>query len=164
MNSADVTLSNDWIIYFLRRAETHAQMSKDPSTKCGCILVDPATKFCVSEGYNGFSASIEDRPEWYSDRPTKYKLVIHAEMNAIINSPVSTKGTHAFVTGPCCDNCAKHVVAAGITHVYWVEPSEDYMSRWAESKKIAMEIFNLGNVHVTEISREVYEYYYIRRT
>lgn len=51
--------------------------------------------------------------------------MIHAEMNAIINCArrgVSTLGGVLYCTTFPCHNCAKHIVAAGIQHVYFVEP------------------------------------------
>jgi dCMP deaminase len=142
-------------------AEEYAGFSKDPSTKCGCVIVNPRTKRPISFGFNGFPSRIEDNPDFLNDRPRKYKLTIHSEMNAIIHSPVSLEGMSMFVTAPCCDNCAKHAVAAGIDHVYWIEPSEDFLSRWDFSDSI--ETFKLAGVNVTEVSREVYENNYLRR-
>lgn len=56
---------------------------------------------------------------------TEYGRMIHAEMNAIINCArrgVSTLGGVLYCTTFPCHNCAKHIVAAGIQHVYFVEP------------------------------------------
>ena len=55
----------------------------------------------------------------------EYGRVVHAEMEALLScarSGVSTKGGAMYVTTFPCHNCAKHIVAAGITRVLYVEP------------------------------------------
>lgn len=56
---------------------------------------------------------------------TEYGRMVHAEMNAITNCArrgVSTNGGVLYCTTFPCHNCAKHIVAAGIRHIYFVEP------------------------------------------
>lgn len=55
----------------------------------------------------------------------EYGRVVHAEMEALVScarSGVTTRGGSMYVTTFPCHNCAKHIVAAGITKVYYVEP------------------------------------------
>ncbi|WP_227591227.1 anti-phage dCTP deaminase [Acinetobacter shaoyimingii] len=56
---------------------------------------------------------------------TEYGRVVHAEMDALLNcsrSNISTLGATLFVTTFPCHNCAKHILAAGIEKVIFVEP------------------------------------------
>ncbi|MDN5689136.1 MAG: deaminase, partial [Acinetobacter sp.] len=56
---------------------------------------------------------------------TEYGRVVHAEMDALLTcsrSNISTKGASLFVTTFPCHNCAKHIIAAGIEKVIFVEP------------------------------------------
>lgn len=56
---------------------------------------------------------------------TEYGRMVHAEMDAILNcarSNNSTEGATLYVTTFPCHNCAKHIVAAGIKEVMFVEP------------------------------------------
>lgn len=56
---------------------------------------------------------------------TEYGRVVHAEMDALLTcsrSNVSTQGASLFVTTFPCHNCAKHIIAAGIEKVIFVEP------------------------------------------
>lgn len=56
---------------------------------------------------------------------TEYGRVVHAEMDAILScsrSNISTLGATLFVTTFPCHNCAKHILAAGIEKVIFVEP------------------------------------------
>lgn len=56
---------------------------------------------------------------------TEYGRVVHAEMDAITacaRSGTSTAGATIYCTTFPCHNCAKHIVAAGITRVVYIEP------------------------------------------
>lgn len=57
---------------------------------------------------------------------------IHAEMDAITsiarNGGVSLKGSYLFSTTFPCHNCARHIIAAGISKVYYIEPYEKSMA------------------------------------
>lgn len=56
----------------------------------------------------------------------EFSRAVHAEMHAIINanrSPHRLKdGGKLYVTAYPCHACARHIVAAGITEVYYIEP------------------------------------------
>ncbi|WP_127026154.1 anti-phage dCTP deaminase [Rheinheimera mangrovi] len=56
---------------------------------------------------------------------TEYGRVVHAEMESILacaRSNISTKDAELFCTTFPCHNCAKHIIAAGIKRVVYVEP------------------------------------------
>jgi len=56
---------------------------------------------------------------------TEYGRPVHAEMDALLTcarTGVSTRGGTLYTTTFPCHNCAKHVVAAGIERVVYVEP------------------------------------------
>ncbi len=56
---------------------------------------------------------------------TEYGRMVHAEMDAILacgRTNNSTLGSSIFVTTFPCHNCAKHIVAAGIKEVVFIEP------------------------------------------
>lgn len=55
----------------------------------------------------------------------EFSRSVHAEMHAIINagrSGMSLAGSKLFVTTYPCHSCARHIVAAGISEVYFIEP------------------------------------------
>lgn len=79
-----------WDRHFIRIAREVASISKDPSTKVGVVLVK--NRRIIGTGYNGFPEGIADTPERLNDRPTKYKLMLHAEENAIANCIVAPSG------------------------------------------------------------------------
>ena len=72
-----------WDKRFLKLARHKAQWSKD-ATKVGCVITQG--KQDKYFGYNGFPQNVEDSPERLSDYELKHKLVIHAEMNAILSA------------------------------------------------------------------------------
>jgi deoxycytidylate deaminase len=56
---------------------------------------------------------------------TEFGRVVHAEMEALISCArkgISTVGATLYCTTFPCHNCAKHIVAAGIRRVVYVEP------------------------------------------
>ena len=55
----------------------------------------------------------------------EYSRSVHAEMDALISAArrgVSTIGGRLFVTTFPCHNCARHIVAAGVDEVQFIEP------------------------------------------
>ena len=56
---------------------------------------------------------------------TEYGRATHAEMEALLScarSGVSTRGSTLYSTTFPCHNCAKHIIAAGISRLVYVEP------------------------------------------
>lgn len=56
---------------------------------------------------------------------TEYGRVVHAEMEAILccsRNNISCRGADLYVTTFPCHNCAKHIIAAGIKNVIYIEP------------------------------------------
>ena len=56
---------------------------------------------------------------------TEYGRAVHAEMDALLacgRSGVSPQGAILFSTTFPCHNCTRHIIAAGISRVYYIEP------------------------------------------
>jgi dCMP deaminase len=109
-----------WNEYFINIAFEVAKKSKDPSSKVGCVIVDSDHR-PISFGYNGFVASCDESLMTF-ERPLKYNLIIHAEMNALIFAHRSVKNAKAYVTHGPCENCLKHLIQAGIKEIYYKNP------------------------------------------
>ena len=75
-------MKKSWRDHFLGLAQFKASKSKDPSTKCGAVIVGPDMAERAL-GFNGFPRGCDDSPELYADRETKLLRVVHAEANAI---------------------------------------------------------------------------------
>ena len=119
------------------------QWSIDPSTKVGAVVVnhDYQQEFI---GYNGFPKGVKDLPERYADREMKYKLVVHAEANAIRKAGQLARGATLYVwpsfsLPPVCNECAKLVIQASIREVVGYEPdmTDPRVQRWLESISIS---------------------------
>lgn len=138
---------NKWDIRYLSLADEVAQWSKDPSTKIGAIAVGKKGQV-LSQGYNGFPRGIEDKVEYYKDRETKYKYVVHAEMNVIYNATyngVSLNGATLYVHGlPVCSDCAKGIIQVGIKKVVMRE--QEIPEMWKDSWQKTKEMFNEAGI------------------
>jgi dCMP deaminase len=127
-----------WDQKFLGLAHYVAGWSKDPSTQVGAVAVGE-TPNLLSLGYNGFPPGVADHPERLADRDTKYRLVVHGEINALINAQF--RPVALYITHPPCIRCTVQILAyRSVTRVVSVKPSEDMLSRWgadfAESRKL----------------------------
>ena len=142
-----LTLSSKWDLRYLQLAKEVSSWSKDPSTQIGAIAVGTKGQV-LSQGYNGFPRGIEDRVSYYENRETKYKYVVHAEMNVIYNATyngVSLDGATLYVTGlPVCSDCAKGIIQVGIRRVVMIE--QNVPQKWIESWKTTAGMFEQANI------------------
>ncbi len=111
-----------WEDYFMGLAHLSALRSKDPNTQVGACIIDSENKV-VSIGYNGMPRGCDDR-EFPWDREggfldTKYAFVVHAELNAILNSPRSVKDCTLYVSLFPCNECAKAIIQSGIRKIVY---------------------------------------------
>ncbi len=144
---SDNRWQNDaWDRRFLDLATHIANWSKDPSTKVGAVVVGQ-DKTHIAHGYNGFPPRIVDDGR-LNDRSIKYKLVVHAEENALANALFDVRGATLYATHFPCVNCARTIIARGIHHVVAPEPGPDYLSRWAEMVEEAKAMFAEARVNV----------------
>jgi len=139
-----------WNERLVSLAETVAGWSKDPSTKVGAVIARPDNTI-ASVGYNGFPRGVADDPERYADREEKYALVIHAEVNAIINSREALNGYSVYLTHPPCSNCAAALINSGIAKVIYKKPGEDLISRWGPSLDRAFNVLDEAGVERVEV-------------
>lgn len=130
-----------WDIRFLEIARLISSWSKDPSTKVGAVVFDRDNRV-VSLGYNGFPKGVEDSESRYADRETKYRMVVHAEMNAIMFAQRSLAGC-AVATYPFmpCSNCAASIIQSGISRVVAPRLPLHLEQRWGESCRLSAEMF-----------------------
>lgn len=133
-----------WDIRFLELAKQISTWSKDPSTKCGAVIVDNNRRV-VSIGYNGFAVGVEDEQERYEDRDTKYSIVVHAETNAMLFAQRELTGCTLYTyPGPSCSNCASLVIQSGIRRCVAPMPTKEQAERWRLS--LSMEQFREAGV------------------
>ena len=137
----------NWHKEWIKEAERVATMSKDRSTKVGAVIVSKDQNI-ITIGYNGFPRGVDDeRSEWH-ERPTKYSVVVHAELNAIINAARKgdpTKGaTLYFNYQPIpCSGCTGAIIQAGIDTIVGPDiPFPGKGEQWKNDLQIAQEMIN----------------------
>ncbi|MCJ8332199.1 MAG: dCMP deaminase family protein [Lentisphaeria bacterium] len=138
--------------HFLRLAwVTGMNLSKDPRTKVGAIIVTEDTRQ-VSIGYNGFPSKLKETPERW-EKPLKYDYVIHAELNAIMNCPFDTKGAWLYCTHQPCHRCLEHLVNAGIKRVVYnrVYRSLTHKDIWDEVSNLFDEVLQIDDEQIDKI-------------
>lgn len=128
---------NIWDQRFMKLAQEVSTWSKDPSTWVGAVIVDEDRIVC-GMGYNGFPRRVRDTKERYEDRATKYKMIVHAEVNAILNSPTGARDCTLYSTKFPCAQCAAMIIQAGVKAIV-SPPGND--PRWEEEQKLARTMF-----------------------
>jgi dCMP deaminase len=138
--------------HFIRLAwVTAMNLSKDPSTKVGAVIVSEDTRM-VSIGYNGFPKNLQENSERWQ-KPLKYEYVIHAEMNAIMNCPFDTKGCTLYCTHQPCHRCLVHLVNAGIKRVVYNLEYKSLTHRdiWKETSRLFEEVIQINDEQSAKI-------------
>lgn len=111
-----------WDEYFMGLAHLSARRSKDPSTQVGAAIVSPDRKV-VGIGYNGFPIGCsDDEFPWEREgsfQETKYPFVVHAELNAILNSTRDLHDCSIYVSLFPCNECAKAIIQSGIKKIVY---------------------------------------------
>ena len=115
-----------WPKYFMSVAESSAQLSKDPITKVGAVLVK--NRRIKSTGFNGAPQSFPDElvptenGEHLIDQKNTY--MCHAELNAVLNydgNITDLKDSDIYVTVSPCSKCACMLAQVGVKRVIYKE-------------------------------------------
>jgi dCMP deaminase len=140
-----------WDEYFMGVSLLSAQRSKDPNTQVGACIVNEQKKI-VGTGYNGFPLGCsDDNLPW--DRKgnvldTKYPYVVHAELNAILNSVGrDLNGCTIYTALFPCNECAKAIIQSGIKEVVYM--SDRYAN--LDSTKAAKKMFGQAGVKMRQV-------------
>lgn len=156
-------MSERWDRHFLGLALYHSRMSKDPATRVGACVVGPDHEI-LSAGFNGFPRGIADTPERLSDRDTKLKLVVHAEMNALLaaaRTGMTLKGCILYLAatdetgmvwgGPPCTRCTVEIIQVGIKEIVSY-PVKTTPSKWHDDLQMSRELIHEAGIIYREIS------------
>lgn len=156
-------MSERWDRHFLGLCEHHSRMSKDPSTRVGSVIVGP-DKEILSAGFNGFPRGIEDTPERLNDRDMKLKLVVHAEMNALLaaaRTGMRLKGCTLYLAatddsglvwgGPPCTRCTVEIIQVGISDIVSY-PVKAVPSKWHEDLNLSRSLIEEAGILYREIA------------
>jgi len=151
-----------WDRHFIKRCLCVSEMSKDPSTRVGAVIVD-GDGVQRADGYNGFPRGILDTQERLNDRDMKLRLVVHAERNALLNAArigtavkgctlylAATDSSGAIWGGSPCTACVIEVLQAGIARVV-SPPMKNTPTRWRDDLLFARGLLNEAGVSYEEV-------------
>lgn len=141
-------MSERWDRHFLGLALAHARMSKDPSTQVGAVIVG-RDREVLAAGFNGLPREIADTAARLHDREIKYKMIVHAEMNAVLaaaRNGIRCKGGTLYLAAaapvgcawyqeiwgwPPCTRCTVELIQAGIAEIVSY-PATGVPERWRD--------------------------------
>ena len=142
-----------WDARFLELADSIASWSKDPSRGVGAVIVSPVRQV-IATGYNGLPRGFADHEERLQ-RPVKYDLIVHAEMNAIVQcarNGVSPIDATLYSTFSPCIHCALSIVQSGITRVVtWSAVKGD--EYWDDSIEKSLILFEETNIEYIALEK-----------
>lgn len=136
-----------WDKRFIQLAYCVRGWSKDQKS-VGAVLVDEQRRV-ISTGYNGFPGPIADTTERLSAKETKNALMLHAELNSVLNSVAKPAGSTIYVTRFPCHHCAAVLAQVGIVRVVSPAPNFEHET-WGASLKLAYDIFTEAEIEITE--------------
>lgn len=129
-----------WDECFMSMAMLIAQRSKDPSTQVGACIVNK-DNIVMGLGYNGLPRGLSDADYPWSKKDgnfseTKYPYVVHAELNAILNSQQRLADCTMYVTLFPCNECSKAIIQSGITKLIYFSDKHAHRESTIASKKM----------------------------
>jgi len=152
-----------WDHYFMGVALLAAKRSKDPSRQVGACIVK--NNKILATGYNGFPNGCSDQAfYWGKDSIAeandtefderlsynKFWYVVHAELNAILNSNLNDlHDSTIYVDLFPCNECAKSIIQAGIKEVVYMSDEDETKP----SYKTAVIMFKAANVKMRKLEK-----------
>ena len=153
-----------WNEYFMGLAHLSALRSKDPNTQVGAAIVDENHRV-VSVGYNGFPTGVsDDEFPWSREGgvlTSKYAFVVHAELNAILNSQRSVRGCTLYVSLFPCNECAKAIIQSGIKKIVYESDKYNGVDTNIASKRMlkaaGVELVRISNTISIQVEKKINE-------
>lgn len=153
-----------WDEYFMGLAHLSALRSKDPNTQVGAAIVDENHRV-VSVGYNGFPTGVsDDEFPWSREGDvltSKYAFVVHAELNAILNSQRSVRGCTIYVSLFPCNECAKAIIQSGIKKIVYESDKYNGVDTNIASKRMlkaaGVELVRISNTIFIQVEKKINE-------
>lgn len=118
MSTSEPTATNIDFRQALYEAYRIATYSPDPSTQNAAILVKE-DGMVLAEAINEFPRGVQYTDERW-ERPLKYKIVEHAERNAIYKAArQGIRCDNATIIAPwaACSDCARAIIQSGVTRL-----------------------------------------------
>lgn len=135
-----------WDPRYLRLAREVASWSKDPNKKCGAVVIK--NQKVQGIGFNGFPRGVNDSAERLNSKSTKLKIIVHAEVNAIVASECKGDTIYVWPQLPC-SQCMGLIIQAGIKRVVSHDASsatswdQEIVYQIAQEAKVKVDMFKL---------------------
>lgn len=162
-------LSDDILRGWLKDCYQEAVQSPDPSTQLGAMIVTrhgrsrpmtrlesalPPSNIAHNGPTQAWALLAEDL-----ERPRKYAIFEHAERQVIYDAArlgFATTGCMMIATWAACADCARAIVASGITTlVRHYPPLDEATERWLESVTLGDEILSANGVQVIDVVGDI---------
>ena len=130
-----------WQEYFKQMTECTALRSPCERLKVGCLLVNDNR--IIAQGYNGFLPGAPHESKVINGHE---QSTVHAEQNTIADCAkrtVSCLDSIAYITHYPCINCAKILLASGISEIKYIN---DY-----KNDELVAEFANQSNVNIIKL-------------
>jgi dCMP deaminase len=134
-----------WDEYFMSVAFLISKRSSCDRLHVGCVIVND--KRIITTGYNGH---IKGTPHTSFVRDGHEQMTIHAETNAITDAAargIKLYGSTAYVTHYPCINCAKNLIASGISEIIY---AEDY-----KNDSLCDQLYVSAKVKITKYEQKI---------
>ena len=107
---------------YMRMAEELAKRSTCSRLQVGTVITDQRLEHVLAIGYNG---NVRGFPNRCDSTEAGKCGCIHSEMNAVVKAPGDVPDKVAFITASPCVMCAKLLVQAKVSHVFYREAYRD---------------------------------------
>ncbi|RBP41177.1 dCMP deaminase [Roseimicrobium gellanilyticum] len=109
--------------YAMALAHVASLRSEDPFRKVGAVAFDFDNRV-IGTAYNGLAPGFNADHEFWLDRDTRRKYMLHAEVNLC---SLFTRGNVKLVacTTMPCTSCAQMLCAYGVKEIYYRDPYPD---------------------------------------
>ena len=131
--SSRSVLRPSWDAYFLDFADVAARRATCPKRAVGAVLV--RQNRIIGTGYNGAPPGLPHCGEIGCQKIDGGRCgrAVHAEANALLFATRETAGANIYLTAHPCSNCARLLIAAGITRVVYRDNDKPYIDTQAEN-------------------------------
>jgi dCMP deaminase len=138
-----------WDKRYLELARLVSSWSKDPRKKVGAVITED--NYVRSIGFNGFPRAVDDSDERLNNQELKNKLMLHAEVNAIMAA--QGKGDAIYIY-PClpCMACLMQLIQIGIERVITPKKCLERATHW--DSELVLEILKEQCIQVSFIDLE----------
>jgi dCMP deaminase len=135
-----------WDHKYLGLAQFVSSWSKDPRKRVGAVVTKENK--VKGLGFNGFPNSIDDTKERLADRKFKNKLMVHAEVNALLASNVEGDTIYVWPVLPCTQ-CLGLIIQSGIRRIVVPELDNSKASSWDPS--LVLQLIDEADLEITFI-------------